>query len=926
MSKAGKQPAPVSGSERKWIALHEVLQILREATDESVLFEAVMHYLQEGFGCALVWIGLYQEHMLVGRACYASSGERLSALTQKFPLRAGDLFEPVVVQKQYLEVPDLQVAHRAGPWKLIAQKLDVKGAVISPIVQGDRCYGVVVLGFSYWGVTPRLEGRAELAVILGSLGAALERLTAQQQTYLPTPSNILFSLFTQLSSLPKLAQRLDAITEQTHRFIQPSCTNLYWYEPEQRYFWRRTGVPRMPGGGTDTHRIAVQDIKSFYQSLSTDRLIAIGDASSVTQGDIVGVLRQRLQAQSLLAAPILNAQGILGFVMVEGKAPRVWTEGEKEFLRGIAQLVALLCPLEAMEEQVAQALQNQTLATGIIRAIYSDQDWYATVSHCAQQLCQSLNITHFLALRYDPKRRNFEVCAQYLPPRCPELGAILPTLSDVDWRMLETMTEVITIEDFETDLRLLSWKSTCLALGMRSLLVCRTSLSTLDSLVIVGHNTERSWLKSEHELLQLVSRQVGLVLHQWHLQQQVTHLEKLHQDIQVGLTATHHIEQLEFLDRRSLQHIAQTLSVPFVTLVSWLPGLRDGRVVAPIATSRDFEIKANMSVPVRTDPLIQQAIQESGIFPLLGDALAAETRQWLTCSGLGKMLVVALRTAADYEPTGVVIVGHYQNQEWGDRTVEILDILTRQLAASRRHLILTLSLQNRCRSLEALNWYKNHRLDSLRCTLNGSLKQLAELRLQGGGLGNESHQQVLQQLVSALVTLTKTLQDETWRLSIQVGTLPLASLLRHALARIDSLAQQRHIWIQTHTEGPFTLQCDVAKVETVIHELLLLGCAHCPTNGEGRIDIWCRPLSPHEMEISLTHNGELESRLLEELIKGRSPDLFAPSSLDQPPGLHLAICQSLVRSLGSELTFGRLDDGRVLCRMVLPYLPSSPLS
>ena len=109
---------------------------------------------------------------------------------------------------------------------------------------------------------------------------------------------------------------------------------------------------------------------------------------------------------------------------------------------------------------------------------------------------------------------------------------------------------------------------------------------------------------------------------------------------------------------------------------------------------------------------------------------------------------------------------------------------------------------------------------------------------------------------------------------------------------------------------------DIAKIELVLYELLLLACGRSHTSG--RIDIWCRPLDSRWVEVSITDDGAIEPRLIEDLETGRAVDLLAPSMVDKAPGLHLAICQSLMKQLGAEFNLYRLEDGRLMSRLVLP--------
>ena len=109
---------------------------------------------------------------------------------------------------------------------------------------------------------------------------------------------------------------------------------------------------------------------------------------------------------------------------------------------------------------------------------------------------------------------------------------------------------------------------------------------------------------------------------------------------------------------------------------------------------------------------------------------------------------------------------------------------------------------------------------------------------------------------------------------------------------------------------------DIIKIELVLHELLVAAC-HRSQDG-GRIDIWCRRLDERLLELSITDNGIIEPELLAELHNNTPKDVLAPSYLNQPPGLHLLICQKLMQQLGGELHFYQLPDHRVVSRLLLP--------
>jgi signal transduction histidine kinase len=109
---------------------------------------------------------------------------------------------------------------------------------------------------------------------------------------------------------------------------------------------------------------------------------------------------------------------------------------------------------------------------------------------------------------------------------------------------------------------------------------------------------------------------------------------------------------------------------------------------------------------------------------------------------------------------------------------------------------------------------------------------------------------------------------------------------------------------------------DIVKFELVLHELLLAACERSQSGS--RIDIWCRRLNERLLELSITDNGIIEPQLLAALNDNTPKDLLAPCHLNQPPGLHLLICQNLMQQWGGELHFYQLPDNRVVSRLLLP--------
>jgi GAF domain-containing protein len=916
------QPKEPTALDRKFAALGRTLQTLREEENADVLIQTVLHYLQSEFVYGLIWIGLYDRlgHQLIGKGGSTVAGE-LPQLRQRFPLSPGDLLEQVVIQPRPLTVPDLREELRVGEWRKVAQAQSIQGTIIFPIRYKDRCYGVALLGTGLWGATPKPDEKARLSMVLGGLGAALFQIEAEwQRQQTKRPDRPLLSLLGRLQALTGLGARLEAIIEETHQFIQPSRTNVYWFERERRYFWRRLGNHQL-SAGHDNHQpasgITVQEVGSFYQALASDQVVAIGEAQSSLKADTTSRLMQQIRARSLLAAPILFQNELLGFLAVEGTEPRIWLEEEKSYLRGAAQVISLTAPLNEMESTIEHVKLDQAITAEIARSIYNEEAWKETLKLAADQVCKRLRAERFLVLIYDNDLGRFDLCYQCQPSNRRPVTAPLAPLDDADWKRLHNSTEPIELENLDGDVRFRVWRDRWLEVGIRSVLICNTVLGQFpEGLVLVCHETPRTWERVERDLVRVVSQQIGLMLHQWQLQKQVDQQQKINQTIQWGLTTIQQIHDLNTLEQSALHYLSQSLQVPLAALITWTPGQVTGRITMAGNPHDRFTLNLEAEIPIQSDPLICWALENDELLELTIADIPATTRQWLSGAGIGQLLVMALRTSPDHEPTGVLLIADADDRRWSERHLNALGTLVSQIAWSRRHLMLIQLLSSQRTELERLNWYKHRRLEEIYRISAQGLKRLNDLTNPKDPLFLTRQQQILRQLADAIAPLPSLLQAEHWQLRAEAQAIPLVTLLKRSLERVDWLIKQRQLWSQVHNDANPTITSDIPKLELVLNELLLAACQRSEPGG--RIDFWCRQLDDCWLELSITDNGRIDSRLLNDLETGRSLDLLTPTLIDRPPGLHLLICQSVVQQIGCELHLFKLEDGRVLSRLVLP--------
>lgn len=937
--------------EEEVVALERVLQTLREEENVEVLLETTLNYLETEFNYQLIWIGLYDrlDHRLFGKGGLTPTGDT-TFLKQRFNLNPGDLLEQVVIQLQPVSVPDLREEARAGEWRRAAQVFNIQGTIIFPLRYKDRCYGVALLGSEVRGILPKTAEKAQMALIFGALATALYQMEVDwQRQQAKRPDVPLLALIAQLGKLRTLDHCLEVAVEETHKFIAPTRTNIYWFERERRYFWRRASNRQISPGLSANNRpssgITVQDLGGFYQALTNQQMVWIGESHSSLRSEVTGRLMQQIRARSLLAAPIVLDNDLLGFLAVEGREPRIWLEEEKNFLRGVAQLVAQTIPLFEMEEKIRQAELDRDLTAGVVRAIYTQEDWQATLKQVAEQLCSRLNSEYFLLLLQAADVGHFEVLSQFYP-RNRRTVALLKALSEPDLSLLAS-GEAVGIENWDEDKQLGAWREAFAEVGVRSLLVCSTggkpasdsqnlkstipSFKSIEGLVAIGHEATRTWNCSERELVEVVSKQVGLILHQWQLTEQVSKSKECYQGIQSALEILQETQQLDQLERRFTQHISSVLGCPLVALVTWNPGRQAGRIAASAVANPLFALNPDMVIPVQGDLLIQRALSGKEVLRESASDLPTATKRWLRSPSLGQILVAAMHTGVEHEPTGLVLVGDYQGRQWSDLSVNLLSIFVGQLAWARRHLMVQETLRSQKEELECLNWYKQRRLEELYRTVGSGVKQLGELsqspgasREQKDTLTTLRYQQLLRQIGNALASTNLLLKQEQWRLHMAQDIIPLASLLRRSLERIDPLLKQSEILVEVHREDypslpsgqVLSVRGDSLKLELVLYELLATACHRCLPGG--KLEVRCKPVNEKFLELCLVDNGVTEFQLISELNRGSTPDLLTPSMLDKPPGQHLVICQRVMRQMGGDVYLDQLENGLVVSRLVLP--------
>jgi len=934
------QPQKPTAPEHQLMILGRFLQSLREAENIESLIKTTITYLQEQFDYSLIWIGLYDhtDHRLFGQGGVTPKGD-ISLLQQRFVLSPGDLLEQVVMQQRPAGVADLRAELRAGEWGSAARSLSIQGTIIFPICHRDHCFGVVLLGSERWGISAKAEEKARLQIALAQLGAMIQQIEISwQHSQIKRSDEPLLRLLEKLRTFSSLEQKLVAVVEETHQFLCPTRTNIYWFEREKRYFWCRVSN-RAKGNSREIQKatvgFTVQEVGEFYQALAANQIVVIGEAHSSLKANLTDPVLQKIRARSLLAYPILVQNELLGFLALEGNEARIWTDVDKNFVTAAAGLISLVAPLETMETTIQKIQGDAQLASQVVQAICSDDDAEYVLRQSARQLLERFGATRFLLLQYDSDQSQYEVVYQSQPHNRRPLAAPLDAIANVDWHLLQHSPLAVGIENIEHELVLYSWRVPLLAAGVRSLLIANCRVGNIpEALVVITHEATRAWTGIEKELLHVVSQQLGAIVRQWQLHSQAEQQQKILHSFQHCLQMLEQTYDYQELERTALQNMGSVLKCPLVILLCWSGNQQIAEIIPGVIANSRFAIESDAKIVIQNEALIQWTIATDGVLTLSVDDLPADTRQWFSGADIGQVLAVALRTSSAYEPTGVVLLADHRQRQWPDSSLSALQTLVYQLAWSRRHLKLTDICQSKAETLSKLNWYKHRRFEDVQRSVWLLLEQLNELGIPRDELTHMRYQQLLRQLGNTTMSMTELIQQEEWGLLVYSEVVPIATLLKRSLERIDNLVKLRKLWMGVHGLGPqarsedsehlcslfpphnLAVSGDIVKIELIIHELLLVACQR--SHPGGRIDIWCRSLDQRSLELSITDNGTIEPQLLEDLHTGAVKDLLVPSTLNQPPGLNLMICKDLMHELGGALSFYQLLDGRIVSRLLLP--------
>ncbi len=937
-----------AGHEQQLVALQSVLHNLQGSQPVESLVTTALDFLQSEFDYSLIWLALHDTtaNTLIGMGGIAP--READILKQSFSVLPGDTFDQVLLTGRSEKVTNLQENSRVGKWRQVAQHCRVQGALIHPLRYQEQSLGLLLLGSPLWGYDPRAGQTAQISIFSMALAASLyqhqQPSQAQDRNKADDMSLSMLGVLEQVANLPDVERRLQAVVQHLHQLIAPTRTSLYWLEPQEQLFWQRVSYqtekgPRSQRSTSEKAKIDLKDMGQFAQALRGGQMTAVSDALGAVHASMPTRLMVQMKSRSLLSAPILAEKQLLGFLALEGAEPHVWQEHEKTLVRSAAQLLSLSVRLDGHTTDTQSATPTddwtaQLLSTLLNPSVRSSpKDQKAFFKQILMQVSSGLQVQWVVLLRRDSTTDQFHVEDQLHGPKRRPLTESLAALSDIDQKMLQRSTSVISIDNLKDDLRLLTWRDSLMARGMRSLSMVRFDPGLLEnSYLLVGCDSVRTWNPEQEERLQQIAHALGVVKQQQHLQDKYVREQQISTVLQEKLITFQEIQDPDQLGPAALQSLVDLLQVPFAALLQWTPGQPQGWISTCI-TTYDFNVVEGTVVEMEHDPLIQQLLNpapksaskhetQGGLIQLSAEDLMPATRQWLNCPHQAHLLAMALPPSPSGQSLGAVVVGDITHRSWNSLVLTAAEAIVQHFAITDRSVRTIQMVRQEYEALECLNWHKQRQLEGFYHGLAQQSRQLQDLLSTQTPSGKTVRQnRIFDQMQQNLSAIERLLCNESWQLSSAQESVALSKLLRTAMMRVDGLAKTRNLWIQVHNQTPAAKLLGASKLESILSELLLAACERSAP--EGRIDVWCRLVNDHTIEVALTDNGQINPKLIKALKSAQTRDLLVPSILDLPQSRCLKACQSLVMELGGKMKLGQLEDGRAISRLILPLDPDS---
>ena len=963
-------------NQEQLITLANILQILREEDNVELLIESVFNYLLDNFDYRLIWLGLYDriKHHLVGKKGFPEDNNDF--FKQTFILNSGGLLEQVVIQQRPIGIPDLRQEERAQEWWDIAQKHQIQGTLLFPIRCKKCCFGVIVLGTHLWGISPHEEEKAHLAMVLGQLAATLSKLEIEWQfTHVKHPSKPLFSILEEIYQKPSLDLRLESVVMQTQKFIEPSSTKIYWYSNGERAFWHRVSIKAAQeevdiNTNPSSPKILVSDTPDFYQALSGGQLITIGSGRSLLKTKTTEKLLSQLKIRSLIAAPIIVEQHLLGFVTVEDTQARIWDKADKNYLAAVAQIVTLSVGQKELDTFVQKEEENNQLLLKVQSIIKNESKTNKALKNISKLLKDQFKINNLWILTEFSSNNIYDVF--YNDDDFQE-KPLLKRISEKQWKNNGFPDSIVTIENIKSDYKLKQWHNSLQALDVTSLIACYIPQKYLTGILLISHSKPYVWTNSEQNIIKQIAENISSLLGEEFLKQKFKNTAYHYQRMKKGFIDFWRIAfSSGNFEQVWLRYLALILESPVGVLITWNTSEKDnedidiqGKLKALVDSNSYLSLPQDLSISINKDPLIKTILNGTrGCHLISRSTIPVESRYWFLSENpeenktiednmittiqvdnksknLEHFLTMALNSFGDSKTEGVIIFGDITRRNWSSDRIELIELLIRQFASFNQFRKKEINNNEEIKKLQFLNWYKHLCLEVMHQSVTSSMEAFGVIQnqsysneIEASALVQMRQHKLLGQLDNTRFLLESVLSEEKFTMTPNLTEVSLTNMLQRLLIMLETIYKQRRLWLRLQNQGKVNIFSDPIKLECVMFELLM-NCYRRAPNGSN-IEVRFRTLEEEDLripspvkdcsyvELSIWESNVSRFRKVNTEEKAVTPDYENLSAKPIKPGnFSLLMCQRVVFVLEGNIKFYTLEDGSFLTLLLLPLNSNS---
>lgn len=729
----------------------------------------------------------------------------------------------------------------------------------------------------------------------------------------PQPLADLARLLKGLKNSPSLDQAISPILGHLHQSFGFEVVWLGLYNPTDRQIEIKPGWG-FPQSGFLGQVLSVTPGDLLEQAVLQRQSLGVANLAEVSQAGELTVLARRWGLQSVLLYPLNQQQRCLGILGLG--SPR-WGIGvgspQRSHLAILTHLLTQLLHQEQLAQQQRQTKQADRPLLSLLERLGKLGNLEAQIQVVGEASQGFIGPSRSRIFWYEPEGHYFW---QRYPPHMgspPRPDRVLRIPADQLRRLGQVLRQQPVVVESPAGVQASTAEPLLRHIQVQALMVAAImAQGELRGFICVENGVPRLWQAAEKEFLQGAGQLLGLLFSLGQSAPTVPELTQtspssLDPPLQ-SLAPEGNVDQLE---RSALSYLQDRLGAMLVGLITWSTGDPEARVthLSP-SNNTQVWINQNIAISLTRDPLLNSALQSPGPLCLVRADLPQADDAWLRLPDQGQVAIAALRTHAHHPVTAVLLALTTRPlKPWSTDDLGRFQAIADQLAWARRQGQLIHHSQQRCQQLQQLNWYKQQYLQAS----HRQLQRLSDRSAPPGGQRSP--------LEEIFVDQIKAVLEEDWQLRFRSQTIPLIRLLNRLVEGIRPILEARQLWSQVHNDSRGSLVGDGAKLELVLHQVLVAAAQRSPSGG--RIDLWCRVLRPDCLELSITDDGRLDPTLLHHLEQGPG-DPLRPSPLEQPPGMTLWMCQQLLLGLGGELSFSLLPDGRTHSRCLLPLVDSSP--